>query len=658
MYSQTNIRGMNAIVLRRSSSAGQGTSITNQGRTVDSVIQEYDLTVIHEFVLECITGSIPGNRSDIDEILAEKQKHAGQPLLLLVPDHTRFTRAGAGHGGSLLYKLRANSILVYFVAEDVLVENDLTLQLAIMLLAAAHQTAKSIGRSSTLGSDLSFLHERSPHTRRPPFGLDRMYYVDGKPAHIIRNLPDGTQQMLEPDTGELKRTFGVNPKRGIPAHYIKQKNETVSLCLGAEAAVATVRLIFEMRYVQLMKYRQIARKLNDNGVGSPNGREWSSLTIKNLLLNPIYVGLAVRYRTTRGIYVQGGSPNGEPEPSQVTPEELDKQSRVTIRRRKREKWKERPARQFDDFLPENVREAAKAAIEGHLESLADARPPKPRSRDPHTHSQYLLKNLLRCKKTGHPLTGRQSGKPGHVIRKYAVSKGSHIPRSSKQPSKRISAEPIETAVMTVLREVLLNQPKLKEAIKSAVAHARKQQSTDPNNTAEMQKQIKRLRKRIALLSDQISDDDSEGNDDPIVQKIHNAKTEIRHLTVALQRAGEKISPKPIDVESNIDQLVKNFADFGRRIDPADVPLIRSTLELLISRLEVDLDTQEFEIELSLPSWMGIFIQNSPSAGLQAMTAWRTCIETHPENRVILGKFLCDAREKPICYTCQRLRLAA
>ena len=287
-----------------------------------------------------------------------KQRLGLKKLLLLVPDQTRFTRAGAGHGGHLLSTLGAKGILVYFVAEDLLVENDLTLQMALMLLSTAHQTAKSIARSSTIGTDARFAAGKTPYCRRPPLGLDRVYLVDGKPIHIIRNLADGTQEMLDPKTLKVTRRFGKNPKKGIPAHYIKQKNETVDLCAGAPEAMAKLFLLFEMHYVRRMKYRPIVLELNEAGISSPQGVEWSAGTVQSILLHPIYHGLLIRYRTTRGIYVQGGSPNGEPEPSEVTPEELDQNAKIRVRRRTRDKWKEKAQPKFEYFIPEHIREEA------------------------------------------------------------------------------------------------------------------------------------------------------------------------------------------------------------------------------------------------------------------------------------------------------------
>ena len=78
MYSRTSIKEIPTAVLRRSSGKGQGTSIFNQGRTVDSVIKEYQLNVVNEYILHGVTGSIPGNRSDIDDAI-ELIKKLGLP---------------------------------------------------------------------------------------------------------------------------------------------------------------------------------------------------------------------------------------------------------------------------------------------------------------------------------------------------------------------------------------------------------------------------------------------------------------------------------------------------------------------------------------------------------------------------------------------------
>ena len=68
------LRGQRCLVLKRCSSGPQiATSITNQRKTTDQAIKEYDLIVADTVDLEGVTGSIPGNRNDIDKIIARKR---------------------------------------------------------------------------------------------------------------------------------------------------------------------------------------------------------------------------------------------------------------------------------------------------------------------------------------------------------------------------------------------------------------------------------------------------------------------------------------------------------------------------------------------------------------------------------------------------------
>ena len=71
---QPKIKGMHCVVLKRCSSSAQvATSITNQGLTTEDCIRENQLYVVHEELLEGVTGSIPGNRTDIDTIIQRKK---------------------------------------------------------------------------------------------------------------------------------------------------------------------------------------------------------------------------------------------------------------------------------------------------------------------------------------------------------------------------------------------------------------------------------------------------------------------------------------------------------------------------------------------------------------------------------------------------------
>ncbi len=70
---------------------------------------------------------------------------------------------------------------------------------------------------------------RSSYCRRPPYAIDRMYIApDETPLHIIRNLPDGRQLQLHPETNEIIREFAANTGSGVPNHTISSRSRTAS----------------------------------------------------------------------------------------------------------------------------------------------------------------------------------------------------------------------------------------------------------------------------------------------------------------------------------------------------------------------------------------------------------------------------------------------
>lgn len=53
-----------------------------------------------------------------------------------------------------------------------------------------------------------------------------------------------------------------------------------------------IKLIFSMKRYKRMGLREIARELNEKGIPSPRGKRWYGGTIKYILENPLYKGIA------------------------------------------------------------------------------------------------------------------------------------------------------------------------------------------------------------------------------------------------------------------------------------------------------------------------------------------------------------------------------
>jgi hypothetical protein len=644
------LRGLAGIVLKRCSSAEQvGTSIDNQGRTTDQAVMELDIKVVDQEILPGVTGSVPGNRDDIDRLVARK-KSRNDFQVLLVQDTSRFTRAGQGHGQKLLYDLRAAGILVYFVAEDLLVDHDMAEMYVSFLFAAARHAVKMLAYNATNGTTASFLSDRSPYTKRSPMGMDRMYGEGGVDRHIIRNLPDGTQVQLDAKTNAVIRTFAKNPKKGTPQHYIKQKSETVRLIPGDPRAIATVHMIFRLRLVDGWGFYRIAKFLNDNGILSPRGSDWSKETVATMVRNPIYIGQGIRGRTTRAVYFVTNA--ASPQPSGVTLDHLANQRHVTRKQRPSSEWLIRPQPHLAEFLPEEIRELARASIETHLAKIADGAPVKP-NRDRHLYSSFFLKDFIFSKQGGHKMTGRVGGRRGDA-RSYGVRRGTSIPKSGSVLGHRIRAEQLEAAVLEMTRELVLNRPGLEDAIKRLVASQINQRRNDHHHGDDLQRELARKRKQLVALVDGMTAEE----DDLLTKKITAIKSEIRELERRLKDSQPQAAKTPMDVGAIAAQVAENLHQLGENLQPTDVPHIRRLLSILGTRIEADLETKVVEVEFTLPSWMGEVLSRSGAVGLEELSAYRTSHEAHPENRVILGIFRCDGSGRPICYTCRRLKMAA
>ena len=113
-----NLQGKRYISLVRCSTASQAdTSIEDQLVVVDAFAREHEMVHVGDVMLEGVSGSIPGNRSDIDQLIARKRDRNGFDVLL-VQDTTRLTRGGPKHGAKIEFDLESAGIEVVFVTDN------------------------------------------------------------------------------------------------------------------------------------------------------------------------------------------------------------------------------------------------------------------------------------------------------------------------------------------------------------------------------------------------------------------------------------------------------------------------------------------------------------------------------------------------------------
>src|SRR5438034_688338 len=103
---QSDYRGRRFICLVRCSTDEQaGTSIPDQLNLLHAYAKEQGM--IHadaDIIVDGVTGSIPGARTDIDQIVRRKRERNDFEILL-VQDLSRLTRSGVEHGSKIEYDL-------------------------------------------------------------------------------------------------------------------------------------------------------------------------------------------------------------------------------------------------------------------------------------------------------------------------------------------------------------------------------------------------------------------------------------------------------------------------------------------------------------------------------------------------------------------------
>ncbi len=153
------LMGRRAFVSKPCTTKGQaGTSLHNQDTGLEQLLAENQVVVVDQHDLADVTGSVPGARGDIDEIIRKKREGLDFDMLIL-PNTDRFTRAGSY---KILWDLEGEGITVYFAAENLWSDDRYHQMLLSMMFDAARQTAVAISRGSTLGNTNSFLEGRSP----------------------------------------------------------------------------------------------------------------------------------------------------------------------------------------------------------------------------------------------------------------------------------------------------------------------------------------------------------------------------------------------------------------------------------------------------------------------------------------------------------------
>jgi DNA invertase Pin-like site-specific DNA recombinase len=256
----------------RMSKDHQRYSIRNQARGIATYAREQGLVVVKTYKDPGESGLTLRERPGLQALLADVLKPDRPFERLLVYDVSRWGRFQnldeSGHYEFLCYAAGAP---VSYCAETF--ENDGTPLNALLKQFKRFQAAEFSRELSQKVLFAQLLQARVGHK----LGGNRRYGFE----RVLVDEHDRPVQKLEPG-----QTKALNSQRVVWA-------------AGASEEIAVIREIFRWYGTDCMSLVAIARRLDETGVPTADGRNWTALRVRNILTNELLIGIYVFNRTSQ-----------------------------------------------------------------------------------------------------------------------------------------------------------------------------------------------------------------------------------------------------------------------------------------------------------------------------------------------------------------------
>jgi site-specific DNA recombinase len=332
---------------------------------------------------------------------------------------------------------------------------------------------------------------------------------------------------------------------------------------------AVVQQIFEWVGAQRLSIGQVCRRLKNEGISSPRGKDyWDRSTVWSILKNPAYKGQAAFGKTHMGPMrprLRGGRHRHE-------------------QPRNGQSCFDTPAEQWINIaVPAIVQEELFDAVAQQLEEN------RRRSREGRRGVRYLLQGLLVCKCCGYTYYGKQISLAGGKGKRrdygYYRCVGTDAYRFGGHrvcPNKQVRQDLLDQAVWSDVRCLLAEPGRIEQELHRRLDPDR----GDPQQQMrqKLSAQIDKLRRGIARLIDAYGEglvDKSE-----FEPRIKSAKERLSQLQEQLQ--------SHLDEQARARELrlvIDNLETFSRQVtaglDQADWATRRDVIRTLVKRVEID-----------------------------------------------------------------------
>ena len=310
-----------------------------------------------------------------------------------------------------------------------------------------------------------------------PFGYDRLILDGETPKRIVRDMPDGGQLVLDPETGAELESLPKGKR------HRKQEHETCSLIPSEPARVRAVQKMFAA-YASGKPTRVLRDEINAAGFRTSRGSHFTIPTIYPMLENHAYAGRCVYNQRTLSKwhrYSDGASVERFEE---------------GVEKRAPEDWVT-----CEDAWPALVDQATFDAVQ---ERRKAAQKRKTYRRGPAMKSDYLLTGLAFCGVCGGKLTGQTctSGK-GYKTRYYVCSRHSAGHKHECPKRYTVPAKLVEDHILELIRldlAHLRDDKRLRELVREELERLTGGRS---DAREQLQRRLAELDQQAATLRDHL-----------------------------------------------------------------------------------------------------------------------------------------------------------
>lgn len=634
-------------MLRQSDDKEGNSSVQAQLAFLMQEGEKLGMKYVDKISLEGVSGSLPGNRSDLTALFERKRQKDDFDILML-QRVDRLTRGGTSHGFWIEHECTRAGITLIFAGDDIPQG-----RYASLIKVAKYESAfeQAFGTSQRTSQGMQFALENGnaitcTHT---PYGCWRLYLsADGTPNHIIRDLRDGRQWKLHPHTYEMIDSYGTIGG-GSRGHYRKQSSEKVLLTHGDANEAQVVREIFQLHFIEGWGGKRISDHLNRRSVPSPRGKQWSQRQVESVYEQEAYTGRTVGNRHSSGIHHKRS--RGGPQPLNRTQTELATAKSLRPKLRDFDEWEIQKQPLLDDFLDERVKKLALAAHEIRWKRMCNPHR-KPRSTSKHATSEYLLSNLLTAKQDGEKLVGVLCGKEGHRIRYYRHKKGRRGYTKGSIYNKMFPAEKLEKPIVEMIAGILLDLPNLREKVTGFVVAQMRSSDDLTLHLEDLISSREKIKKRTNLIVATLDDDALQD----VKQELSRLAAERRSLDEQIVAAKATRQHSVMPPEETAQRVLEQLAQLGNDLPKLPNYALRQVLMNLLSSVVCDMGSKRVEISLTLPLW-ALVNTASIDERMRTVTSQQlpASYDTHTGSGLKLAEIHCIAISQPIrsCYQCTR-----